>query len=169
MARRDVVTHGDVVVDGSGFDAIKTVQFGGANAINIPITFQYRMTDYFGFGTSGLGKIGGTLNASPNANVEYSKTIGIDIYTNPKEMERFSFDIEITARYRSNSIVGSLLPVTTFESQINTLTNVVKNINPTVTQIKGTGISQVSSAPAPKTKAGTSSLKNLIKSARSRL
>lgn len=159
-------THGDVVVDGSGFDAIKTVQFGGANAINIPITYQYRMTDYFGFGTSGLGKIGGSLNASPNANVEYSKTIGIDIYTNPKETQRFSFDLEVTARYRSNSIVGSLLPVTTFESQINSLTNVVKNINPTVTQIKGTGISQVSSAPAPKGKAATSSLANLIKNGR---
>ena len=157
-------THGDVVVDGSGFDAVKTVQFGGANAINIPITYQYRMTDYFGFGTSGLGKIGGSLNASPNANVEYSKTIGIDIYSTPKESQRFSFDIEFTSRYRSNSIVGSLLPVTTFESQINTLTNVVKNINPTVTQIKGTGISQVSSAPTPKTAASTKSLANTIKS-----
>jgi hypothetical protein len=122
------------------------------------------MTDYFGYGTSGLGKIGGSLNASPNANVEYSKTIGIDVYSNPKENQRFSFDIEFTSRYRSNSIVGSLLPVTTFESQINTLTNVVKNINPTVTQIKGTGISQVISAPTPKTPAAVKSLANSIKS-----
>jgi hypothetical protein len=157
-------THNDIVVDGSGFDSIKTVQFGIGNAINIPITFQYRMTDYFGFGTSGLGKIGGNLNASPNSNVEYSKTIGVDIYSTPKENQRFSFDIEISARYRSNSIVGSLLPITTFESQINTLTNVVKNISPTVTQIKGTGITQVSSAPIPKNTVAIKSLQNRIKS-----
>lgn len=156
-------THGDIVVDGSGFDSVKTIQFGNASAINIPFTFQYRMTDYFGYGTSGLGKIGGALAASPNANVEYSKTIGIDIYSSPKTNDRFSFDVEITARYRSNSIVGSSLPVTTFESQLNTLTNVVKAIAPQTTQIKGTGISQVSSAPAPKTPAQTKSLASSIK------
>ena len=143
-------SHTDVVVDGAGYQAVKTVQFGQSNALNIPLTFQYRMTDYFGLGSNGLGKIGGNINASVNANVEYSKTIGIDIYSDIKDRNRFSFDIEFTARYRSNSIVGSQLPVATLQGAFNNLTQTIQAVNPQITQIKGTGISQVSSAPIPK-------------------
>lgn len=123
-------SHSDLVVDGADSLSLRTIQFGDASAITIPITFQYRMTDYFGFGDAGIGNVAGSRTSTPTTNLTYTKTIGIDIYSNPINKERFSFDIEITARYYSRTVISREVPQRTFESVINDLNSTVKSIVP---------------------------------------
>jgi hypothetical protein len=123
-------SHKNIIVDGSESISVKNISLGNSNAISIPVTFQYRMTDYFGSGDSGLGNVGGIPSAGPNTNIEYTKTIGLDIYSNPLDKERFSFDIEITARYYSKSLISKDIPSRTFESAIDDLNNTLKVLNP---------------------------------------
>jgi hypothetical protein len=88
------------------------------------------MTDYFGAGDAGLGNIGGIPSSSSNTNLEYVKTIGLDVYSNLRDKERFSFDIEITARYFSKSLISKDIPARTFETAIDDLNNTLKVLNP---------------------------------------
>jgi len=118
-----------LIVDGSESISVKNLGSGNSNAITIPVTFQYRMTDYFGVGDDGIGNIGGIINAGPNTNLEYAKTIGIDIYSNPIDGERFSFDLEISARYFSKSLISKDIPVRSFEAAIDELNNTVKTVS----------------------------------------
>lgn len=75
------------------------------DAIRIPILFQYRMTDYGGTGNTGIGNIGGYGRASSPVNLTYTKKIGLDLVI--KDLGLFSFDVEVTAKYKPDSI-GSL-------------------------------------------------------------
>ncbi len=127
-------SHSDIVVDGSDSLSVRRITFGESEAISIPFTFQYRMTDYFGLGDTGLGNIGGIRNFSKNANVVYTKKLGIDIYSNPINKERFSFDIEVTARYYSRTVVGKDIPSRTFETALDDLNKTIKTINPTTSR-----------------------------------
>ena len=127
-------SHSDLVVNGTDALSLRRIGFGDTQSISIPITFQYRMTDYFGAGDSGLGNIGGKLGATKNENLSYTKRIGIDIYSNPINKERFSFDLEISARYYSRTIVGKDLPQRTFPIAIDELNNTWKTTRPTVTR-----------------------------------
>jgi hypothetical protein len=68
------------------------------NAIAIDITFQYRMTDYYGVGSTGTGRVGGIISSTLN-NLTYAKKIGIDIFD--ADDEQFSFDLEVFAKYKS--------------------------------------------------------------------
>jgi hypothetical protein len=120
----------DLVVNGSDSLSLKSVQFGNSNALSIPITFQYRMTDYFGIGSAGLGNIGGLSSSNSGTNLEYTKTIGIDIYVNPLDKERFSFDLELTARYYSKSLITKDIPVRTFEAALDDLSKTIKVVTP---------------------------------------
>ncbi len=122
--------YSDIVVDGSESISLKKISFGTSNAISIPVTFQYRMTDYFGAGDQGLGNIGGIPSAGANTNIEYTKTIGIDIYSNPVDKERFSFDLEVSSRYYSKSLISKDIPTRTFESALDDLNNTLKIITP---------------------------------------
>ena len=70
--------------------------------------------------------------------VEYTKRLGIDIYSNTTE--RFSFDMEITARYRSKSLQLEEVPAKTMTSVVDDLTRTVRILNPQVS-----GISEESS------------------------
>jgi len=123
---------GAINVNGSNKLSIKTVQFGSENAVTIPIVFQYRMTDYFGDGTSGIGNVGGDPTGTTNQ-VEYTKTIGIDIYSNIDE--RFSFDIEISARYRSKSLQLQQVPSRDLENVVDDLTKTIKFLNPRLSNV----------------------------------
>jgi hypothetical protein len=124
-------THADIIVDGNNYDSQKEVQFGPLSAITIPIIFQYRMTDFYGVGTVGLGNIGGDPSLT---NLQYSNTIGIDIYSNPINRDVFSFDLNITARYYSTTTVSKDIPSRTFESAIDDLTRSIKISTPSTSR-----------------------------------
>lgn len=117
----NVKAHDAVTVTGSDSQSYKKVRFGTRDSITVPVTFQYRMTDYFGSGDVGLGNVGGDPFAGTNKNIVYVKTIGFDIYSNPVDRERFSFDLEVTARYYSNSLVSKDTPLRTFENAFDDL------------------------------------------------
>lgn len=123
-------TYGDIVVNGSDSLSFRTVEFGDTNSLTIPVTFQYRMTDYFGSSNTGLGNLAGNRFATKGQNLIYTKTIGIDIYSNPLNKERFSFDIEVTARYYSKTLTTSDVPSRTFETALDDLTKTIKTVNP---------------------------------------
>lgn len=118
-------SHSQLIVNGNDSISVKSIPFGNANAISIPLTFQYRMTDYFGVGKEGTGNLGGRLTPGKNDNLTYTKTIGIDIYSNLVNKEKFSFDVEITARYYSKTVSDKDIPTRTFPSAIDDLTNIV--------------------------------------------
>jgi hypothetical protein len=123
-------TSSDIRVEGNDSLSFKTVAFGNNSAFNIPATFQYRMTDFFGDGTVGLGNVGGDPNSNSSTNLEYTKTIGIDIYYNPLNKERFSFDLEVSARYYSKTLATKDVPSRTFEVALDDLNQTIKNIQP---------------------------------------
>lgn len=68
------------------------------NAVAIDITFQYRMSDYYGTGSTGNGRVGGIVS-STLVNLTYAKKIGIDIFD--ADDEQFSFDLEVFAKYKA--------------------------------------------------------------------
>ena len=92
-------SYADILVSGTDYRATRDIQFGDQNKLIISIIFQYRMTDFFGNGTSGLGRLGGF--SSPVTNLFYTKKIGIDIF--PIQDTTFSFDVQISAKYKVDS------------------------------------------------------------------
>lgn len=79
----------------------KTIQKSG-DSIRIPVLMQYRMTDYDGAGATGTGNIGGYGRPSSTSNLTFVKTIGIDIVI--KDEPLFSFDLQVTAQYKPNTV-----------------------------------------------------------------
>ena len=63
------------------------------NSIQIPLKFQYRVSDY-------LAKIGGSRPEISLTNIRYAKRLGLDIYLKD---ETFSFDIEASIQYQSET------------------------------------------------------------------
>ena len=124
-------SHADLVVNGNGYNSQKEVQFGPSNAISIPVIFQYRMTDFYGVGTVGIGNIGGDPSIT---NLQYSNTIGIDIFSNPVQRDVFSFDLNVIARYYSTTTVSKDVPSRTFESAIDDLTRTIKISTPSTSR-----------------------------------
>jgi len=88
----------DIIVDGTDYKANRTINFGSENSLEIPVIFQHRMTDYYGAGSTGVGRIGGSTNL---VNLSYSKKIGIDIMTQDSSV--FSFDIQVYAKYKADT------------------------------------------------------------------
>lgn len=120
MAPKD---HKLISVNGADSISQKIIQHGVKGSLVIPVIFQYRMTDYYGEGDTGIGNINGDPNANSRTNITYTKTLGLDIYSDPVDRERFSFDIEITARYYSQSVSSKEGPLRTFENSIDDLIN----------------------------------------------
>ena len=77
----------------------RTIEFGSANSIQIPLKFQYRVSDY-------LAKVGGNRPEISLTNIKYSKKLGLDIYLKD---ETFSFDILATVKYQSET--ASITPL----------------------------------------------------------
>lgn len=86
----------DIVVDAVNKTGKKIVTGGSKNSNSVSLVYQYRMTDYYGKGDQGNGRIGGIIN-NRFTNLTYSKIIGIDIFD--KAGNEFKFDIEVFAKY----------------------------------------------------------------------
>jgi hypothetical protein len=91
--------------------ATKQLAYGSANAIKIPLIFQFRANDK-------LGNIGGWRVANPTGlkNVKYSKKIGLDIYATGSV---FSFDVTVGTQYEKETAVVtplSQLDISTFSA-----------------------------------------------------
>jgi hypothetical protein len=103
-------TIDQLLVDGTDARAVKFINTGDGNGLEIPILFQFRMTDYYGPGNQGEGIVGGydqsasvqLTSASKNINLTYTKRLGFDIYI--KNETTFSLDVEVTAKYRRDSL-----------------------------------------------------------------
>ena len=92
-------SHSAISVDGNHPSlSVKKIELGSANAINVPILFQYRASDI-------LGNIGGWRKAGSLNNIKYSKKIGIDVIV--KDESPFSFDLEITAQYKKETTLDA--------------------------------------------------------------
>jgi hypothetical protein len=94
----------DIQVEGDARNSSKVVT-GGA-VISIPFTFQYRMTDYWGEGETGTGRILGdsTISVSNRlniSNIRFANRLGFDIWLGKDKP--FSFDIEVYANYGETS------------------------------------------------------------------
>lgn len=107
-------TYSDILVDGTDYRAVKEIKNGDANRISIPIIFQFRMTDFYGSGNNGTGNIGGFTTKMTN--LTYTKKIGFDV--NVKNSTTFSFDVQVTAKYKkdSSSQVSSTVSSSTISS-----------------------------------------------------
>ena len=86
-----------IQVEGSTSLASRYVQQGVANAINVPLIFQFRATD-------ALGYIGGYRLAGNPSNIVYQKKIGIDIQV--RNSAPFSFDLVATGSYKQATLSG---------------------------------------------------------------
>lgn len=100
-----------LVVNAPNKSGKKFVSGGSANAITIDLVFQYRMTDYYGAGSTGTGRVGGVLT-NTLTNLTYAKKIGIDILD--LSDGDFKFDVEVYAKYTSqgksiNNVTASML------------------------------------------------------------
>jgi len=128
--------HEAVQVDGDSVQSSKIVQFGSSNSINIPLVFQYRMTDYFGTGTGSAGGIGNIAGDSTGAttNLTYAKKVGFDVY--PNGNEPYQFDIEIFAKYKSDNLNVDVFPAATVTKGLNDLEKVISKLSPSVTATK---------------------------------
>lgn len=108
----------NIQVNGSSANSIRILNAGDTNNILIPIVFQYRMLD-------ALGNINGVITDNVD-NIEYKKKIGFDMTIGKQP---FKFDIEVTAKLRSNSITE------TNATRINTIVdniNVNDSVKPTI-------------------------------------
>ena len=109
-----------LIVNAPNKSGKKIIPGGAANAVSIDLVFQYRMTDFYGVGTTGTGRVGGILD-NTLTNLTYSKKIGIDILGLGKT--DFQFDVEVYAKYTTqgkniNNITSAMLSnySTNFES-----------------------------------------------------
>ncbi len=100
--------YDDIIVDGTDYLAKRTLESGSSHRIEIPIIYQFRMTDFFGDGYDGIGHIAGISNTQVVKNVSYAKKIGIDLYV--KDTSVFSFDIRISSKYKSSTPVKITTP-----------------------------------------------------------
>jgi hypothetical protein len=120
-------TFNQLNVNGTDARSRKEVQTGDDNAILIPIVFQFRMEDYYGpSGGAGNGYVGGYNGTTVYPKqLQYSRRIGLDVYTQDETV--FSFDVQISASYKKTSlsqVVATANPVINKELQ-----NIVYNKN----------------------------------------
>lgn len=100
-------TYSTISVDGNDSNSIKNLSQGASNSINIPIIFQFRMTDYWGGTSEKVGFIGGWKPniSSTSSNPTYTKRLGFDLFINNESP--LSFDVEVYATYKADSISQS--------------------------------------------------------------
>lgn len=122
-------THSDISVDGRARTSSKSIAFGNTNAISIPLVFQYRMTDYYGSGNTGSGNIGGDSTGA-TLNLTYAKRVGFDILDSNDNL--YSFDIEIFAKYLSDTLSEDKFPTKTVQTAIDDVSQVLNRISPNI-------------------------------------
>ena len=92
-------TNSSIQVSGSSSLSSTIIGTGTSNSILVPVIFQFRAVDK-------LGYVGGFRLAGNLTNIVYSKTIGIDI--KPRYSDTFSFDIQLTGRYKTDNLRSPL-------------------------------------------------------------
>lgn len=143
------IDHEYTQVDGDSKASFKSLKAGAENSINIPVTFQYRMTDYYGQGSGkngGLGNVNGILvtqnsqniKRNDNANPTYKKKIGIDIYTgtlnNPTVTQ---FDLEFSAKYKKDTFTLQSFTNTQVSSAVSKLESTLNKVAPSIQEGQG--------------------------------
>jgi hypothetical protein len=113
-------SYTDIRTGGNDFTTTKSVKQGAANGVAFQIQYQFRMTDYFGAGRKGTGRIGGQAGLTQ---LEYTKMLGFDLFYDEK---KFSFDVEVISRYKSTTLGTSDIPTLSYQNTINQTTG---NIN----------------------------------------
>ena len=128
--------HESIQVNGDSIQSTKILQFGSSNSINIPITYQYRMTDYFGIGGGTSGGIGNIIGDSTGAtnNATYAKKIGFDIWRNSDSV--FQYDIEFFAKYKSDNLNIDVFPSATINKGLGDLEKVISKLRPSVSETR---------------------------------
>ena len=122
-------SHTDISVQGRARTSTISIPFGSTNAISIPLVFQYRMTDYYGSGNSGTGNIGGDSTGA-TLNLTYAKRIGFDILDANDNL--YSFDIEVFAKYQSDTLSEDKFPAKTVQTSIEDVATVLNRISPNI-------------------------------------
>lgn len=113
-------SYNDIRTGGNDFQTTKKVNMGPSNGIAFQIQYQFRMTDYYGPDRTGIGRIGGQEGITQ---LEYRKILGFDLFY---DEQKFSFDIEIISRYKSNTLGTSDIPTLSYQ---NTISQTTGNIN----------------------------------------
>ena len=129
--------HENIQVSGDATLSTKAIQFGASKSLNVPLIFQYRMTDYFGQGSGstggGRGNIGGDSTGA-TVNLTYSKRLGFDIYKTVNDV--YQFDVEVFATYRSDKLNLEIFPSATIQKSLIDLEKVVARLSPSITETK---------------------------------
>lgn len=142
--------HTAIQVDGDARTSSKVIS-GGA-MVSIPLTFQYRMTDYWGSGESGNGRILGdssvsTQNKTNINNICMSNRVGIDVWNSKDGVT--SFDIEIYATYGDTTT--NIAPDTLVKYNASTMQSAVNGSkNSTKKTTKTTDIIEITPVTAKK-------------------
>ena len=125
--------HSNIQVGGDSIQSATIIGFGQQNSINIPMVFQYRMTDYFGTGSGNSGGFGNIAGDSTGAtvNVTYAKKIGFDIF--PDNQDVYQYDVEVFAKFRSDNLNLDVFPSKTVTKGLNDLEKVLTKLSPSVT------------------------------------
>ena len=125
--------HRSLQMSGDSVQSDAIIQFGQQNSVNIPMVFQYRMTDYFGTGSGSSGGLGNIVGDTTGAtvNAKYAKKIGFDIFPNNQDV--YQYDIEVFSKYRSDNLNLDVFPAKTVTKGLNDLEKVLTKLNPTVT------------------------------------
>ncbi len=111
----NAINKEQIQVGANRSDSYKALDPGDANALIIPILFQYRMSD-------ALGRVDGS-GVTEGAGVDplkYTKRIGVDILIFGKV---FRFDIKIYALYKSSTADTKNLPAVSASALRNRLNN----------------------------------------------
>lgn len=91
------VSASSVQVSGNTSLSTKQLGEGEANAINIPLVFQFRAVDKAGY-------IGGWRKSGNLSNITYTKKIGVDIQV--QNQDSFSFDVQVSGAYKNDTLVA---------------------------------------------------------------
>ena len=128
--------HEMVQVNGDSIQSNKIIQFGSNNSINIPIVFQYRMTDYFGVGSGSSGGIGNIIGdiSGATTNLTYAKKIGFDIWSTSENVAQY--DIELFAKYKSDNLNIDVFPSATLTKGLGDLEKVIRDLRPSISETR---------------------------------
>jgi hypothetical protein len=120
----------------NGDDSLSTaiIEVGDNNSVSIPLVFQYRMTDYYGLGYRGIGAIGGDYTGV-TTDLRYAKKMGIDLFD--VDGNRFSFDLEIFAKYAVDKLNIDTVPSISISNAIKQLTENIPGTQPNINLKEG--------------------------------
>lgn len=126
-------SHESICVDGKSLLSKVNLLYGSENSIRVPIIFQYRMSDYWGEGSTGTGNVGGDTTGGLT-NITYSKRIGVDFYDVDKNT--YSYDIEVSAKYKSDNLRLEQLPVRSLQVAVDDVKKTISSLSPKIVETR---------------------------------